>query len=291
MKTKFLVVVFLSILGSTLLLAQNYFPLVVGNKWQFKVTDWDPSVPYTRIDTTTLEVIKDTLAPNNVSYFLLNSFFPLGDLVRSDSLGIYYYDALDSTDCLVYNYSAELYEGYKTGFQSGGDSAIVTLDQIDSSNVFMGKIKTLSFSYNWMIGHSITFGENTGPIIYHTAGDGVSSRTDCELIGYKIDGQIVGSLTDVKNESTTLDNYWLGQNYPNPFNPSTTISFSIPEGQIVELTLYNVLGRKLITLLNEYKQPGKHKLEFNSSSLPSGVYFYQLKTEHFIHTKRLLILK
>jgi len=92
----------------------------------------------------------------------------------------------------------------------------------------------------------------------------------------KIDGQIVGSLTDVKNESTTLDNYWLGQNYPNPFNPSTTISFSIPEGQIVELTLYNILGRKLITLLNEYKQPGKHKLEFNSSSLPSGVYFYKL---------------
>ncbi|OIO18371.1 MAG: hypothetical protein COZ80_06550 [Ignavibacteria bacterium CG_4_8_14_3_um_filter_37_9] len=291
MKTKLLLIVFFAVLGSTLLLAQNYFPLAVGNKWQFKVTDWDPSVPYTKIDTTIVEVIKDTLAPNNVSYFLLNSYFPLGDLVRSDSLGIYYYDALDSTDCLVYNYSAELYEGYKTGFQSGGDSAIVTLDQIDSSNVFMGKIKTLSFSYNWMIGHSITFGENTGPIIYHTGGDGVSSRTDYELIGYKIDGQIVGSLTGVKNESTTLDNYWLDQNYPNPFNPTTTISFSLPEGQNVELTLYNILGRKMVMLLNEYKQAGKHKLEFISSGLPSGVYFYQLKAGQFIQTKRLVILK
>jgi len=291
MKTKFLVVVFLSILGSTLLLAQNYFPLAVGNKWQFKVTDWDPSVPYTRIDTTTVEVIKDTLAPNNVTYFLLNSYFPLGELVRSDSLGIYYYDALNSSDCLVYNYSVELSQQYKTGYQAGGDSAIVTLVQIDSSNVFMKRIKTLSFSYNSMIGHSITFGENAGPITYHTSGDGVSSRTDYELIGCKIDDQISGSLTGVKNDNTTLDTYWLDQNYPNPFNPSTTISFSIPEGQIVELTLYNILGRKLITLLNEFKQAGKHKLEFNSSSLPSGVYFYQLKTGHFIQTKRFLILK
>ncbi|MFA6598141.1 MAG: T9SS type A sorting domain-containing protein [Ignavibacteriaceae bacterium] len=291
MKTKLLVIVLFTVLGSTVLWAQNYFPLAVGNKWQFKVTDWDPSVPYTKIDTTTVEVIKDTLAPNNISYFLLNNAFPLGDLVRSDAFGIYYYDALDSTDCLVYNYNAELSQQYKTGYQAGGDSAIVTLEHIDSLNVFMKTIKILSFSYNSMIGHRITFGKNTGPITYNTSGDGVSSRTDYELIGYKIDDQIVGSLTDVKNESAPLDKYWLDQNYPNPFNPATTFSFSIPEGQIVELTIYNILGTKLMTLLNEYKQSGKHTLEFNATGLPSGVYFYRLKTGQFIQTKKLVLLK
>ena len=85
--------------------------------------------------------------------------------------------------------------------------------------------------------------------------------------------------------------YSLSQNYPNPFNPSTKISFSLPLKESVTLKIYDVLGKEVMTLINGEKEPGNYEIEFNASSLSSGMYFYRLKAGNFTETKRMMLLK
>jgi hypothetical protein len=87
--------------------------------------------------------------------------------------------------------------------------------------------------------------------------------------------------------------FHLSQNYPNPFNPSTRINFQIPnlKPQTVSLKVYDVLGREVATLMNEYLQPGSYEVTFNADGLASGVYFYRLQAGEFTETRRLLLLR
>ena len=131
--------------------------------------------------------------------------------------------------------------------------------------------------------------------------------------------EVITSIDEVALEIPK--NFILYQNYPNPFNPTTKIKYSIPSSVIVsearqsqeitsvtsfprndnvtvQLKVYDVLGREVTTLVNETKQPGKYEVEFNASSLSSGIYFYQLKAVpfgrqagEFIQTKKMILLK
>ncbi|MGB5529409.1 MAG: M14 family zinc carboxypeptidase [Ignavibacteriaceae bacterium] len=90
-------------------------------------------------------------------------------------------------------------------------------------------------------------------------------------------------------------NYALEQNYPNPFNPSTVINYSIPADGNVELTVYNILGSEVATLVDEFKEAGNYSVEFSTedlkSSLGSGVYIYTLKSGSFTQTRKMVTLK
>ena len=83
----------------------------------------------------------------------------------------------------------------------------------------------------------------------------------------------------------------LEQNYPNPFNPSTTIKFQIPETGFTSLKVYDVLGNEIITLVNEEKSAGEYQVEFDGSKLTSGIYFYQLISDNYIQTRKLVLVK
>jgi len=98
---------------------------------------------------------------------------------------------------------------------------------------------------------------------------------------------IVTSVTE-NNKNT---DFVLKQNYPNPFNPQTTISFSLPSGGNVELKVFDELGNEIATLIDKYLTKGEHKVEFAGSHLSSGNYFYRLKTEDYIETKKFILLK
>ncbi len=85
--------------------------------------------------------------------------------------------------------------------------------------------------------------------------------------------------------------FLLRQNYPNPFNPSTAIGYQLPGNAFVVLRVFDVLGRKVKTLVNERQIAGKHSVTFDASGLPSGVYFYRLEAGSYHDTKKLLLLK
>ena len=102
---------------------------------------------------------------------------------------------------------------------------------------------------------------------------------------------IVSSSVGIEGELNMPLTFNLYQNYPNPFNPSTTIKYSIPELSKVRLTLFNLLGEEITTLVNEEKNAGNYSVEFNASALPSGVYFYRIQAGSFVETKKMLLLK
>jgi len=88
-----------------------------------------------------------------------------------------------------------------------------------------------------------------------------------------------------------IDHFTLYQNYPNPFNPITIISYSIPKTSFVKLSIYDLLGREIKTLLNQEKLPGNYKVEFDASSFSSGVYFSRLKVGDYSENKKMVLLK
>jgi len=111
---------------------------------------------------------------------------------------------------------------------------------------------------------------------------------------YSID---LSGITETKDEIISVKDFVLYQNYPNPFNPTTSIQYAVSSRQFVSLKVYDILGNEIATLVNEEKQPGTYEVEFNSVgtsrdlSLPSGIYFYQLKAGNYIETKKMVLLR
>lgn len=99
-------------------------------------------------------------------------------------------------------------------------------------------------------------------------------------------------VTEVTENNNNLPSIFiLNQNYPNPFNPTTTITFQIPEKNFITLNIYDVLGKKIVTLINEEKSVGSYKVSFNASELTSGIYFYRLQAGEFIETRKMVLIK
>ncbi len=104
--------------------------------------------------------------------------------------------------------------------------------------------------------------------------------------------KMTGTLTGTGNNLSTLpDNYKLYQNYPNPFNPVTKINYDIPKNTFVSLKIYDILGREAAVLVNEIKNAGSYTVEFNASSLTSGVYFYRLETSAYSEIRKMMLMK
>lgn len=91
--------------------------------------------------------------------------------------------------------------------------------------------------------------------------------------------------------SSVPENYFLKQNYPNPFNPSTTIEFSIPKRENVKIIIYDALGNEVSTLTNSQLEPGSYNVSFDGTNFASGIYFYQLQTNGFSTSKKMIIAK
>jgi hypothetical protein len=100
-----------------------------------------------------------------------------------------------------------------------------------------------------------------------------------------------GFPTDVTENKLTPNKFSLEQNYPNPFNPNTQIKFAIPTRGMVNLSIYNILGEKVATLINTQMNTGNYTVSFNGSNLSSGIYFYRLIFENNITTKKMMLLK
>jgi hypothetical protein len=135
-------------------------------------------------------------------------------------------------------------------------------------------------------------------------------RLEIQLSGDNIEGQATsgtiyvdnlrlkypGTVTGVERETLAPSLFSLEQNYPNPFNPSTAISYQLSAVSSVSLKVFDVLGREVATLANGVGKPGVHSVQWNGRNergevVSTGIYFYQLRAENLVTTKKMMLLK
>ncbi|MBZ0199123.1 MAG: T9SS type A sorting domain-containing protein, partial [Ignavibacteriaceae bacterium] len=92
-------------------------------------------------------------------------------------------------------------------------------------------------------------------------------------------------------ENVNVTTYAISQNYPNPFNPTTTIRYAIPQDGLVTLKVYDILGKEVKTLVNEYKTKGRYEVTFDANNLASGLYIYEITSGSFKTSKKMTLIK
>ena len=100
-----------------------------------------------------------------------------------------------------------------------------------------------------------------------------------------------GDVLSTEDKNLIATTFSLKENYPNPFNPTTTIEYSIGIAGPTRLMVYDVLGREVVKLVDEYRPIGSHKVVWNANNMPSGIYFYRLETSSFIRTQKMILMK
>jgi hypothetical protein len=275
---------------------QSYFPLEVGNYWQYEVKDdYNPNTIYFYKFTS---VIKDTmlLGLSNTYYvvrvaFNWNLFYEEDTLrfLRYDSLLnlIVEYDSKRGEESILFKLGSvenECWDYFGTFCCFSIDSSLV-FDYMKPSKIF-GNGDGPPF---W----ACTLAKDFGPIkMRDDQSWGFPRLTIYNLVYARIGGVEYGQLVSVYDEHPELStNFYLFQNYPNPFNPSTQIRYSIPKTTLVTINVYDILGKEVATLVNEEKSPGNYEVEFNGSSLPSGIYFYKLQAGDFVEAKKMVLMK
>ncbi len=220
---------------------------------QFSATDWDPYYQRTTNDGSTW----------------------LGGYVSSLTDTTFYTDVtaiprVPNTFRIVYSVSTSgaTADFYTRSFNKGVFLTSFKLNPIPVSNGFTpGRA---GYRYSTDSCFSISEG---------TLGGSIFAYTGCS-----------GTVTNAGNNGTPVS-FKLGQNYPNPFNPYTKISYALPKQGLVTLKVYDVLGKEVATLVNEIKNAGEYTVDFNASSLSSGVYFYKLESGAYSDIKKLTLLK
>ena len=291
----------------------KYFPLAVGNIYIYLCI----SLPF---PTTSYKIkssiTKDTLIYGIRYYYAFN--FPLfmgNQLIRYDSItecliarssnsGCFPY----TSDTIIDSLAAKLNnESWSCTFSFYNYRKCVDTSNVTLFDIYYTKKKGFYHDGNWLGG--ATYARNFGLINCQATEFGDGSLYT--LVGCVLNGVVYGdtSLTGISNYNSTIpDKYSLSQNYPNPFNPTTKIKFEIPSdvkrqtsnelfplrkggSGVVSLKVFDITGREITTLVNERLQPGTYEVTFDASTLPSGIYFYQLKVGDFVETKKLILLK
>jgi hypothetical protein len=111
--------------------------------------------------------------------------------------------------------------------------------------------------------------------------------------GYSVKRRLLSEMVTEVEQFSDIQSYQfeLSQNHPNPFNPSTRIQYQISSNSQVSLKVYDVLGKEVAILIDEYKTAGKYEVEFDASLLSSGVYFYKLQSGNFINVRKMILIQ
>jgi len=193
--------------------------------------------------------------------------------------------------CVIINSSnfEMWYAGNNGSIQSIGHAT--SLDGIiwdkDTLNPVMTKSTSGQFDDVFLLAPSVILGSDQIYRMWYTGYGGSPQRW---RIGFAATDPSVFP-TSVELESFYADAFSLEQNYPNPFNPSTTISWQSPLSSHHTLKVYDLLGREIATLVDEYKPAGSYEVEFDASQISSGIYFYTLQAGEFTSTKKLILMK
>jgi hypothetical protein len=256
----------------------NAKSLEIDNQWVWYFQSYMNS--YYTYETVT----SDTII-NNVEYAIINSNF----YERADSNIVYYYNPPDSSERISLNYN------WPIGYIVDPDPSNYTIVTNKSITSLWGKTLRKICIYKSYYGFAYSNNWYT-EWIGLTSRDGHGPGTDftVTLKAAKIENYIYGDTT-LLGTNPEIDElpaeYKLYQNYPNPFNPVTTIKYSVTKTSKISLVVYDILGREIATLVNEEKLSGNYTVQFNASNFSSGVYFYVLRADNFVDSKKLILLK
>jgi len=267
-----------------------WYPLQLGNKWQY-------SDGLIEIYYYSVEVIGDTIMPNEKTYQILDEAGNIRYQRNEDNKYVYEYNQFDSTEILLYDFISP----DRTIWKSKFDYYYYGVQKTERDYSYLPNIES-----TWKLFDLVQIDSSVAPpdTIFGamidvfptqiTKGIGVTSYSYgifSGLSGAIINGDTLGTITSIKDKSLSQNSYHIFQNYPNPFNPSTNIEFSIPKEEFVELNIYNSLGQIVKNLINGIIPRGNHIIRFEGEGFSSGIYFYQLKTKNYSNIKKMLLLK
>jgi len=210
------------------------------------------------------------------SFWLINSNIPNGNIPQSVQKTIIFPTDLDSG-----------YIFFSVAYEIGGE-AVASLTNYTGSPIWNDGVDVADWNEK-----QARFAIDSGYTYTLVSNGGQYWSSTCAAAAIKI----VSQPTGVKNSNLEINSFVLSQNYPNPFNPATTITYALPFESNVKLTVYNTLGQEVKELVKEVKGAGIHKIDFDGSTLSSGVYFYSLTAQsldgknNFSSVKKLLLLK
>jgi hypothetical protein len=272
----------------------KYYPLAVGNKWVYRTNYFEPPTGYSVEDALT--ITEKSVMPNGKEYFVfLSSKNGNKKYERYDSLEgrVYRYNIQTGTEAAVMDFAALEGERFKFGYFGNGEYGTYFRDEImDTVFGLTRRIRIYEESFDISSSNHFSFTENIGysrEYYIYFAGQ----RTTI-LKGAVINGIVYGDTTLVNVEErggSVPGEFALNQNYPNPFNPVTVISFYLPVQGKVDLSVFDLLGRNVVTLINGELSSGEHRIEFNASKLAAGVYFYKIQSGSFSKIKKMTLLK
>jgi len=280
-KIKFSLILFSLIALPQYIYSQEWFPLEIGNRWDYFVIEDYPGgiVEY---DTVCSVILNKQILANGLEYYFFTNPIPLNSpapkFFRQENNKIYFFNELDSSDCFAFRFDLP-----EDSFYTNCKGYELHIFEIDSSVTF--GLPDIHQNQDFFYDFSSNFG------VYHYFYPGIVER-DYTLKGCIISGVTYGYLlVSVENYTALNENFLLHQNFPNPFNPTTKISWQSPVGSHQTVKVFDVLGNEIAILVDEYKPAGTYEVEFNATESPSGIYFYQLKAGSFVETKKMVLLR
>ena len=290
-----------------------YYPLAVGNKWiyYYLFVHWN-SIGYQ--DIFVREAQSSEVKPNGKEYFKISEKY-----VQMGFESIVY-ERIDSIEGKVYRYNESCpnsEEFIEDLVMDVGDSTyaarfaycyqhppteLLSEQHFNNWNNWGIEGNRRNYRYVELVTADYFLSTNIGLDYFRLDDD--NGWKEFALKGMLKNGIVYGdtTLTDVADENELPKEFSLSQNYPNPFNPVTTIKYTIPnvistEGRNLKASLkvYDILGKEVATLVNEYKPAGSYEVNFSAIgkafNISSGVYFYQLKAGDYFETKKMLLIK
>ncbi|NOG47468.1 MAG: T9SS type A sorting domain-containing protein [Calditrichaeota bacterium] len=264
-----------------------YYPLHIGDKWAYYS-------PYS--GQHNVEIIGDTLMPNEKTYFIFSNGVYAWRFQRSNNDTIYYYNTADSEEYALFSFTTPDKTLWKAPFESNWWGLFeTTIDDLNlislplTNKIFdRALIDTIENKPDTTWGYIIDLYPTQV-----TKGFGITSYNyglDV-LIGAKIDTNRFGTLVSINDQPFLIKSFVLNQNYPNPFNPITKIEYNIPVKSKIKIDVFNALGKRIKTLYTGFQKRGKHIIEFNGTGFTSGVYFTKLQSGNHVQIIKMLLIK
>ncbi len=282
----------------------KYMPLHVGDRWVYNSTSWSRA-DGNQYWVSAIACTHSAVFNNRTYFFLISEMSQLmNGYFRVDSVtgSLYIYD--QSNSCPYY-YCEKLYDSLSAAVNDSNKNCALDYKCTGlSSVVFANRIWVKkSFSQvhqgaNYGSTYSKVYIKYIGlySLVGSSWGGGGYGGSGSALKGCRVNGITYGDTSmiyvGIKTLSVSLPTkYKLYRNWPNPFNPVTNIRFEIPKSSYVKITVYDLTGKEIETLVNQNLKPGAYETSWNASNYSSGIYFCKIQAGEYTETKKMVLLK